>query len=82
MGDLFILLIENEKIAGTLRGALGHKAEKAFHGFAILENLLCLSVHFCPSVLTFSLLHGSGFFLGILLFRLWLGFLLFADQTG
>jgi hypothetical protein len=32
-----------------------------------------------PKYPPFGLLHGSVFFLGVLLFRLWLGFLLFSD---
>ena len=63
-----------------MRGTLSHKIEEALHGSVIFEHFLCLRIHFCPCVLTFSLLHGGIFFLGVLLFRLKLSFLFSADQ--
>ena len=82
MGDLLILAVQNEKVTGALRSTLSHKGEKPLHGSVILEGFLCLSVYLCPSVLSFSLLHGGVFFLGVLLLRLRLPFLFPADQIG
>ena len=79
VGDFSVLLIQNEQIPGALGRAVRHEIEKAFHGFVILEHRLGLRVDSCPGILPFGLLQGGVFFLGVLLFRLRLGFLLFAD---
>lgn len=64
MGDLGVLLIENQKIPGALRGAVCHEIQEPFHRFVIPEHLLGLSVHPRPQFFTLCLFQGSIIFFG------------------
>ena len=64
MGDLRVLVIQDEQIAGALRSASGHEIEETLHGRIVPEDLLRLGVHPGPQILSFRLFHGGIFFLG------------------
>ena len=81
MGDVLILLVQEQEVSGTLRRTPRHKAEEAPHRLVIPEHLLGLGVYPRPHVLALRLFHGRVFLFGQPGFFLpW--FLPIADQIG